>query len=70
MADFLADFAADVLVDFSADFLAIFSADFLADFSLFFRSDINQVRRPGDLQRESGRFARIDSHKKLYFHNV
>ena len=25
---------------------------------------------PGDLQRESGRFARIDSHEKPYFHNV
>ena len=29
-----------------------------------------KLRWPGDSQRESGRFARIDSLKKTYFHNV
>ena len=28
------------------------------------------LRWPGDSQRESGRFARIDSQRKPYFHNV
>ena len=35
-----------------------------------FAGNFSELRWPGDSQRESGRFARIDSQKSPYFHNV